>query len=401
MALNLKQVIFQSALRSRPVRDNFTEIQNAVNDQQEQIDLMLTPPAGSEVTNARDYYSVLRDRIRASGLAGGNKLVSGGVVSEQGTPDMTVAVSAGTAIVNGIGCTWAGASSGTITAPTAGNNRYDVVVINSDNTLSIVAGTESATPIAPAITASQKALALIYLTDATTEITNTEIVNVYRGFTCHGANVFLHDLAREMECYADPGASTNDQTLQLPSTDILSGDILTIKSKTIGHTYGIIVKSSDGDTITTAYQEEVRLIALQDAPTDATHWRVFKSEFVKKTYVEGTAYSNGTPTLTNADSGWSKDYAAFIPYQSSDGKWYLEGWIIGNHSLGSNETFILNDVQLITGATAAGAAVYGGFSEVFNAGSDLQIDVGFTPSTFSATRLYFNIPLQAKPGWAD
>ncbi len=150
MTINLNRTLFQSAERSKPIRENEVAIENALNDQQAQIDAIITPASGSETVNARDYHTVLRDRLRSASKAQGNVIVTGGVVAEQTVPDMTVSVTAGEALVNGVACKWVLQNSGTITAPSV-NPRFDVVVVNSDNTISIVAGLESTTPVLPDI----------------------------------------------------------------------------------------------------------------------------------------------------------------------------------------------------------------------------------------------------------
>lgn len=171
--LSLRQITFHSDLVSKPVRDNFTDTENAINNLQDQIDALATPPAGTEVTNARDYHTVLRDRLRSDSLGRGNVLVSGGVVTAQGSPNMTVAISAGEAVIGGIAVKWSGQNSGTITAPATG--RYDVVVINSDSTISILSGNDSADKVLPDVASTQKAVAVITLSSATTSITNSLI----------------------------------------------------------------------------------------------------------------------------------------------------------------------------------------------------------------------------------
>ncbi len=171
--LSLRQIEFHSNLVSKPVRDNFTDTENAINGIYDQIDALSITPGVSEVSNARDYHTVLRDRLRSDSLGRGNILVSGGLVTAQGSPNMTVAVSAGEAIIGGIACKWSGQNSGTITAPTTG--RYDVVVINSDNTISILNGNDSADKVLPDVSSTQKALAVITLASGTTSITNSLI----------------------------------------------------------------------------------------------------------------------------------------------------------------------------------------------------------------------------------
>ncbi|NHZ84324.1 MAG: hypothetical protein GWP19_00395 [Planctomycetia bacterium] len=176
VSANLKQIIFQSNLRSKPVRENYTDIETDLNDLQNQINNLTTPPVGSEVTNARDYHTVLRDRLRSASKLQLNKVIIGGMVQEQGTPDMTVQVSAGEAIINGVACKWSAGNSATITAPTL--KRWDIVVIASDNTLSIVSGNDSNNRILPVITINQRPLGLIDLDSSTTTITDSLIVDI-------------------------------------------------------------------------------------------------------------------------------------------------------------------------------------------------------------------------------
>lgn len=172
--LQLRQIEFHSDLVSKPVRDNFTDTENAINNLQDQIDLLTTTPGGTEVTNARDYHTVLRDRLRSDSLARGNIVVTGGVVTQHaGTPNMTVDITAGEAVVGGIAVKWSAQTSGTITAPATG--RYDVVVINSDSSISILSGNDSADKVLPDVSSTQKAVAVITLSSATTSITNSLI----------------------------------------------------------------------------------------------------------------------------------------------------------------------------------------------------------------------------------
>jgi hypothetical protein len=167
--LNLNRTNFQAQLRSKPLRENEVDIENAVNDLQSQISAIATAATGTfaEITNARDYHSVLRDRLRSMGKAITNKLITGGAVTVNG--DTTKCdVAAGEAIVNGVGCKWTAQTSSSLTAATSCKARIDIVVINSDNTLSVVAGSEKTTgtsPDIPNIADSQLALAYLYIPD--------------------------------------------------------------------------------------------------------------------------------------------------------------------------------------------------------------------------------------------
>jgi len=166
---NIPLPLTQSALRSKVVRIGLTELQAGHNNLQDQVDALLTPPGGSEVTNARDYFSVLRDRIRNAGRKMSNRLIYGGELTEQGIPDMTFHVALGGAEVDGVGCSWAAADSGTITAP-GSNTRLDYIVSNSDNTISVVAGTSAVNPVFPAIASTQLILGALVIKSTTTAI---------------------------------------------------------------------------------------------------------------------------------------------------------------------------------------------------------------------------------------
>lgn len=190
--VSLNQIGFQSALRSKPVRENFADTENSLNDLQSQINLLATPPAGTEVTNARDYHSVLRDRMRSESAVNGNVLISGGVVSEQAVPDMTVHIAAGEAIVDGVACKWAAQDSGTITAPGT-NTRLDYVVVNSDNSISIVAGTSGASPVFPSFAASQLPVSALVVKAATTSMNDgAEIFQMSNGGDLYYPNVYVN-----------------------------------------------------------------------------------------------------------------------------------------------------------------------------------------------------------------
>ncbi|CAB4151408.1 hypothetical protein UFOVP594_14 [uncultured Caudovirales phage] len=68
---------------------------------------------------------------------------------QQNSPGLTLYVEAGHLYINGARVAYAGGSSPTFTAPSA-NPRIDVLSINSSGTLVRTAGTEAASPVAPA-----------------------------------------------------------------------------------------------------------------------------------------------------------------------------------------------------------------------------------------------------------
>lgn len=97
---------------------------------------------------------------------------------ENDTPNMTVKVDAGyISDYNGNLTEYAAQNSATITAPTT-NPRIDRIVVDpSDGSVDIIAGTEAASPSAPAITAGKIPIAQISLVVSQTTITNTDITD--------------------------------------------------------------------------------------------------------------------------------------------------------------------------------------------------------------------------------
>lgn len=122
-----------------------------------------------------------------------------------------------------------------------------------------------------------------------------------------------------------------------------------------------------------------------------------------KTYVEGTAYTNGTPTLTCSDSGWVKKLALFIPYNTTDGQWWLRASVFGTQSVISNTIFTLNNVNIPSALSGYFWSVnaynsYASFAQ--NNSTSLEIYVN-QASTNGNVEFHFDFPIAAKPGWAD
>nr|BDD44678.1 hypothetical protein 8 [Legionellales bacterium] len=124
----------------------------------------------------------------------GNELA----VKAQTTPDMTVQVLQGTAIVNGVGLDKTAASnSDTITAPT-GNPRWDLVTINFNNEINVFTGVEAASPVEPNVPYNHIKLGKIYHRVGSTSIkdsddsTNSYIVDL-RDFVSRNQTVFVQN----------------------------------------------------------------------------------------------------------------------------------------------------------------------------------------------------------------
>lgn len=107
----------------------------------------------------------------------GEGVVSGGTVTAQGTPDMTVAVASGNVKIAGALAVVASGNV-TITAANATYPRIDIVVVNASGTKSVTAGAAtSATPVMPSIPASSVILAAVYVPANDTAITSGQIVD--------------------------------------------------------------------------------------------------------------------------------------------------------------------------------------------------------------------------------
>ncbi len=174
----IKNIQFQAGVYSRPLRTNFENIKNAHNDLEARVSALATPPVGSEVTDARDYATVLRDRLQQASKPIGNVVIDGLTVSADSPPNLTVDISAGDALVNGVYCYKSGVTTtANISTPsTVGTSRYSIVVMNSDNSISVVSGSDHASdPVLPAIAISQRPLAIISLAYGQTTISTGDI----------------------------------------------------------------------------------------------------------------------------------------------------------------------------------------------------------------------------------
>lgn len=171
-ATDIANIGNQGAVRSSPLRSNFTALKNKINEVIDALAAAAIGTTNAETTAARPYHASLLDRLDSAWKGQYNFVKSGGVVTLNSNPQK-VDVSAGEAKVDGADVKWNSATSGTI-AYTVSNTRYDVVVANSDSTISIVIGAASATPVLPILAASQKALAILLVsTSAVTIFSDT------------------------------------------------------------------------------------------------------------------------------------------------------------------------------------------------------------------------------------
>jgi hypothetical protein len=189
---DIGEVTRQSDVISKNLRDNFTNLKNKTNEVIDDLAAVAIGTTNAETTAARPYHTDLSGRLNSIWKGRYNYLKSGGVVTAQGTPNMTVAVSAGEAKIDGIDVKWAAQNSGTVTAP-GSNTRLDLVVANSDSTLSIVTGAAAASPVFPSVATTQLVLAALVVKNTTTSLNvGTEIVYVKNFSNPYFPNLYIN-----------------------------------------------------------------------------------------------------------------------------------------------------------------------------------------------------------------
>jgi len=176
---DISEVTRQSDVTSLQHRTNYTNLKNKINELIDDLAAVAIGTTNAETTAARPYHTNLKERLDSIGSGQLPYVKDGGEVTQQGTPDMTVAIAAGEAKINGIDVKWSAVNSGTITAPvisTGGiTTRYDVVVANTDSTITVVTGSESENAVLPSIASTQRPLAVIKLNSEVTTITTSII----------------------------------------------------------------------------------------------------------------------------------------------------------------------------------------------------------------------------------
>jgi microcystin-dependent protein len=119
--------------------------------------------------DSRDFSAMIAAAFSGTGV------VSGCAVTPQGTPNMTVAVAAGSVAVTGTTVAVTGGNV-TITTANATNPRFDLICVDNTGTKSAVAGTAAASPVFPD-PAGKVVLAAVRVPAAATSINAAKIVD--------------------------------------------------------------------------------------------------------------------------------------------------------------------------------------------------------------------------------
>lgn len=239
--------------------------------------------------------------ILVAGMAG-TGVISGCAVTAQGSPNMTVAVAAGTVSVAG---TQVAVTSGnvTITAADATNPRFDIVVVNSSGTKSATAGTPAASPLVPDIPANSVVLATVYVPATDTAINTNQIAD--RRVTLGSTSPLLV-----------PNGSASNPSIAL-AADIDSG----FYSSGVGN-FRLAVAGSDklrtDDDGTHGYAS---LFA-----RGANGYVAFTHGGIEKVKVfAGEVQILGVPLLMQEQSAPGTPPSGFsYAYPKSDGRWYIK-----------------------------------------------------------------------------
>jgi hypothetical protein len=174
--LDLEKPQFQSQLRSKPVRNALTDIENNFNSLRAEVYASIASTA-SEVTSARDNFSALDDNIHERKVF--TNVINGTAsYMVSNVSGLQVQIAAGSGIVDGVGVYHNTTATASVTSPAASNNRIDYVIINTDNTQTIVTGTETTgTAVDPSIASTQMEVAKwkIYDTTGTVAITDLRL----------------------------------------------------------------------------------------------------------------------------------------------------------------------------------------------------------------------------------
>lgn len=132
------------------------------------------PNKGDGQSDLQSHVFSLDFEVQKAAELGIDGIISGCELTQQGTPDMTVAVATGVVVSNGKMYTVT-AGNATIGTADGTNPRVDLVVVNSSGSIAVRAGTAAAFPLPPARTANDVVLGYVYVPASDTTITDDQI----------------------------------------------------------------------------------------------------------------------------------------------------------------------------------------------------------------------------------
>jgi hypothetical protein len=209
--LDLNRVGFQDNLRSKPVRENFTDIENEFNALRAEFSATVASTA-SEIVNARDSFDTLQDNIHERKVWS-NRIDGTASYKVTNESALTVRVALGSGIVNGRGVFHDTSATASVSSPAASKNRYDVVVLNTDNTRTIITGTETTgTAVIPSVAETQMPVARWHIFDTSGTVSIIDLR--YKGIDPFQDEEYMD------EAYTFSGGTLTDFTLTDVRNDI-------------------------------------------------------------------------------------------------------------------------------------------------------------------------------------
>lgn len=184
------------------------------------------------------------------------------------------------------------------------------------------------------------------------------------------------------------GNNTSDNTVS-GKLILDSAEATTVTLEVSGGTYT--------QSVHAAYAYVKEYLPLVSANATATQAGLVKAE---KTYRIGTAYTNGTPTMTLiGNSGLNVVGSALIPYQTVDGTWRLKGNIQYDHNSSGVADFDLNGGFTFPFSQAVAISESTADTTQASAGTN-DFVIRYTVVQ-GQTRTSFDVEISAKPSWAD
>jgi len=105
-------------------------------------------------------------------------IISGCVVTAQGTPDQTVSVTAGEIVTDGVYKSVSANLTLSVGIGSSAGPRFDLVVVDSSGSLAVRTGTANSNPVFPVITVGDVILAAVYRTSGTSStVASSQVID--------------------------------------------------------------------------------------------------------------------------------------------------------------------------------------------------------------------------------
>jgi len=304
----------------------------------------VTPALPDFTTQTATQY---KTNIDAS-IAAADRLAWSFAPHEAAVPDMTVQLNSGF-IWDGSSLTEKSAqTTGIITAPTT-NPRIDRVVVDaSTGVVSVITGTEAASPTPPAIPVGKLPVAQVLLSVGQSQITNADITDERAFFT--NPQFLNGGLVLGGATGGDQGVGTVNATEYYKNGSVLSftSSLEFIASATANNSSSI-----DFTNLSSTYFAYLAVMEAVVPATDGTAFLFRVSNDNGATFIAGTGYEyaelSGAP-VTGIDGGWVTGTSSIIMSHNALGNAALESY--------SGVVHIINPMNSLVPTRIVGEAMY-------------------------------------------